>query len=160
MYNVLFLCTGNCARSILAEALLERWGQARFHAFSAGSHPAGYVHPLALELLQKQGLPTDGLRSQSWERYASPEAPDFHFMFTLCDRAAAEVCPLWPGHPLAAHWGIKDPSFAYGGKVMRRHAFLKVFQTLEARIKRFVDLPITNLHGAQLKQRLEEIGRI
>ena len=111
MYNVLFLCTGNCARSILAEALLNFWGQGKFRAFSAGSHPAGYVHPLALELLRKRGLPTDGLRSQSWDEFVSPKAPDLRFMFTLCDRAAAEVCPLWPEHPLSAHWGIRDPAF-------------------------------------------------
>jgi arsenate reductase (thioredoxin) len=160
MYSVLFVCTGNSARSILAEALLNRWGQGTFRAFSAGSRPAGYVHPLALELLKKRGLPTEGLRSKSWHEFGSPEAPDFHFVFTLCDRAAAEVCPAWPGHPLTAHWGIEDPAALSGGDAPRRQAFSRVFQTLEARIKLFVILPITNLRGMQLKQRLDEIGRI
>ena len=158
MYNVLFVCTGNSARSVLAEALLNRLGHGKFRAFSAGSHPAGYVHPLTLELLHKRHFPTEGLRSKSWLEFESPEALDFDFIFTVCDRAAAEPCPAWPGHPMAVRWGIADPASVRGGDAPRREAFLRTFQTLEARIKSFVNLPITRLEPAQLRRRLEEIG--
>lgn len=156
-YNVLFLCTGNSARSILAEALLKRWGQGRFNAFSAGSHPKGSVHPLALELLQKQGLPTEGLRSKAWDEFAAPGAPRLDFVFTVCDRAAAEVCPVWPGQPMTAHWGVEDPAAVTGDAAQR--AFRHAYHALEARIRLFVSLPIAKLEGMKLKQRLEEIGR-
>jgi arsenate reductase len=158
MYNVLFVCTGNAARSILAEALLNRWGHGQFRAFSAGSRPAGYVHPMTLELLQKRKYPTAGLRSKSWHEFASPETPNLHFVFMLCDRAAAEPCPRWPGQPVTAHWYIEDPAAVHTSE-LRQRAFLESFQTLEARIKRFVILPLTQLGKAQLQQRLEEIGR-
>jgi len=156
-YNVLFLCTGNSARSILAEALLNRWGQGRFHAFSAGSHPKGVVHPLALELLRKHGLPTEKLRSKAWDEFALPDAPPLDFVFTVCDRAAAEVCPVWPGQPMTAHWGVQDPAAVTGAGAER--AFRDAFHTLEARIRLFVSLPIAKLEGIKLQRRLEEIGR-
>ena len=158
MYNVLFVCTGNSARSILAEAILNRRGHGRFRAFSVGSRPAGYVHPMTLELLQKRNFPTEGLRSKSWHEFASPEAPHLHFVFTLCDRAAAEPCPLWPGQPTTVRWYMEDPA-AVHTRALRQRAFLETFQTLEARIKQFVILPLTQLGKAQLQQRLEEIGR-
>jgi arsenate reductase (thioredoxin) len=156
-YNVLFLCTGNSARSILAEALLNRWGQGKFHAFSAGSHPKGAVHPLALDLLRKHGLPTEHLRSKAWDEFAAPGAPRLDFVFTVCDRAAAEVCPVWPGQPMTAHWGVEDPAAVTGDAAQR--AFRNAFHTLEARIRLFVSLPIAKLEGMKLKQRLDEIGR-
>lgn len=157
VYNVLFLCTGNSARSILAEALLTRWGGGKFRAFSAGSHPKGAVHPLALGLLQKQGLPVDGLRSKAWDEFATPGAPQLDFVFTVCDRAAAEVCPVWPGQPMTAHWGVEDPAAVTGEGAAR--AFRAAYHTLEARIKLFVSLPIAKLDGMKLKQRVDEIGR-
>lgn len=156
-YNVLFLCTGNSARSILAEALLTRWGRGKFHAFSAGSHPKGTVHPLALELLQRHGLPTEHLRSKGWDEFAVPGAPRLDFIFTVCDRAAAEVCPVWPGQPMTAHWGVEDPAAAHGEIAQR--SFRNAFHTLEARIRLFVSLPIATLERMKLKQRLDEIGR-
>jgi arsenate reductase len=156
-YNVLFLCTGNSARSILAEALLKRWGQGKFNAFSAGSHPKGAVHPSALDLLQKQGLPTEGLRSKAWDEFAVPGAPRLDFVFTVCDRAAAEVCPVWPGQPMTAHWGMEDPAAVTGDAAQR--AFRLAYHALEARIRLFVSLPLAKLEGMKLKQRLEEIGR-
>jgi arsenate reductase len=156
-YNVLFLCTGNSARSILAEALLKRWGQGLFNAFSAGSYPKGTVHPLALDLLQKQGLPTAGLRSKAWDEFAATGAPRLDFVFTVCDRAAAEVCPVWPGHPMTAHWGLEDPAAVSGDAAPR--VFLHTYHALEARVRRFVSLPLEKLESMKLKQRLEEIGR-
>ncbi len=157
VYNVLFLCTGNSARSILAEVLLERLGQGRFRAFSAGSHPKGAVHPLALELLGKQGLPTEGLRSKSWDEFAAPGAPRMDFVFTVCDNAAAEVCPVWPGQPMTAHWGIQDPAAVTGEGAQR--AFRNALHALEARIRLFVSLPIAKLEALTLQRRLDEIGR-
>jgi len=156
-YNVLFLCTGNSARSILAEALLKRWGQGKFHAFSAGSHPKGTVHPLALELLRKHGLPTEQLRSKAWDEFAAPGAPPLDFVFTVCDRAAAEVCPVWPGQPMTAHWGVEDPAAVTGEGAER--AFRSAFHALEARIRLFVSLPIAKLEAIKLQRRLEDIGR-
>lgn len=155
-YNVLFLCTGNSARSILAEALLNRFGQEKFRAFSAGSHPTGVVHPLALELLRQQGLPTEQARSKSWDEFTKPGAPRIDFLFTVCDRAA-ETCPVWPGRPVTAHWGVADPAALEGGAA--KQAFREAFRTLEARIRLLVCLPIAKIEGMKLKQRLEEIGR-
>lgn len=156
-YNVLFLCSGNSARSILAEALLNRWGQGKFHAFSAGSHPKGAVHPLALDLLRKHGLPTEQLRSKAWDEFAAPGAPRLDFVITVCDRAAAEICPVWPGQPLTAHWGVQDPAAVTGDSAQR--AFRNAFHTLEARIRLLVSLPIAKLERMKLQQRLDEIGR-
>lgn len=140
--NVLFLCTGNSARSILAEALLNKWGVGKFRGFSAGSFPKGAVHPLALELLIQMKLPTEGLRSKSWDEFAQPGAPPLDFIFTVCDNAAGEVCPIWPGHPLTAHWGIDDPAAVEGSDAQKRLAFRRAFDVLENRIKAFTRLPL------------------
>jgi arsenate reductase (thioredoxin) len=159
-YNVLVLCTGNSARSILAEALINHWGAGRFRGFSAGSHPKGAVHPLALELLERMKLPTADLRSKSWDEFARPGAPSLDFIFTVCDNAAGEVCPVWLGHPMTAHWGINDPAAADGSDADKRSAFREAFDALEQRIKAFVDLPIESLDQQALKHRLIEIGRL
>ena len=158
-YNVLFLCTGNSARSILAESLLNHWGQGRFTAFSAGSFPKGQVHPLALELLKRMDLPTENLRSKSWDEYAAPGAPPLDFIFTVCDNAAGEVCPVWPGKPVTAHWGIADPAAAEGSDAEKAFAFRKAFKELEARIKLFLQLPIGSLDQMTLDEKLRAIGR-
>jgi len=134
IYNVLFLCTGNSARSIMAEALLNYWGQGRFRAFSAGSFPKGAVHPLAIETLQRNRLPTDHLRSKSWNEFAAPNAPEMDFVITVCDNAAGEVCPLWQGHPAFDHWSIEDPAAATGSDELKRRAFTKAFHELKSRI--------------------------
>jgi len=136
-YNVLFLCTGNSARSIMAEALINHRGHGRFRGFSAGSHPRGQVHPMAIAILERFHVPTKGLRSKSWEEFAMPGAPALDFVFTVCDRAANEVCPIWPGQPLTAHWGIEDPAAVDGSDEIKRRAFTKAFRELEARIKMF-----------------------
>ncbi len=156
--SVLFLCTGNSARSILAEALLRHWGQGRFLAFSAGSHPKGEVHPLALEVLRSRQLPTEGLRSKGWDEFAVPEAPRLDFVFTVCDSAAAEVCPVWPGQPVTAHWGLPDPAAVTGDHAQRLRAFRHTCLWLESRIKLFVALPTRQLQRLQMTQRLREIG--
>jgi len=158
-YNVLFLCTGNSVRSILAESLLNHWGQGRFTAFSAGSFPKGQVHPLALELLKRMDLPTENLRSKSWDEYAAPGAPPLDFIFTVCDNAAGEVCPVWPGKPVTAHWGIADPAAAEGSDAEKAFAFRKAFKELEARIKLFLQLPIGSLDQMTLDEKLRAIGR-
>jgi arsenate reductase len=158
-YHVLFLCTGNSARSILAESLLNHLGQGRFRAFSAGSYPKGAVHPLALELLGQEGLPITNLRSKSWDEYAAPEAPPIHFIFTVCDNAAGEACPVWPGKPASAHWGIPDPAAVEGSEGERRQAFRRAFDSLGARIRRFIALPVETLEPKKLKDALQEIGR-
>jgi arsenate reductase len=158
--NVLFLCTGNSARSILAERLIERWGQGRFRGFSAGSHPKGEVHPLALELLRRNNYSTDGLRSKDWAEFATPGAPQMDFVFTVCDNAANEVCPVWPGQPMTAHWGVADPAAVEGDEVSRINAFRTALRELENRIKIFVSLPITSLDRLKLQQKLDEIGRM
>ena len=158
-YNVLFLCTGNSARSILAEVALRRWGAGKFNAFSAGSQPKGQVHPLAIELLRRLQLPTEGLRSKSWREFAQPDAPRLDFVLTVCDKAAGEVCPIWPGQPVTAHWGVEDPAAVEGTEARRREAFSKAFRELEARIKIFASLPMTALERTRLKQRVDEIGR-
>ena len=157
--NVLFLCTGNSARSILGEALLNSMGRGRFRAWSAGSHPGGRVNPFALELLAKNGLPTEGLRSKSWDEFATPGAPAFDLIFTVCDSAAAETCPVWPGHPMSAHWGIPDPAAVEGDDETKRRAFRDAFSRLQRRIALLVDLPVRSLDRPALKERLADIGR-
>jgi arsenate reductase (thioredoxin) len=159
-YNVLILCTGNSARSILAEALINHLGKERFCAFSAGSHPAGRVNPFAIELLAQKGLPVADLRSKSWDEFARPDAPTLDFIFTVCDNAAGEVCPVWPGHPAKAHWGIPDPAAAQGSDEDKRRAFDTAYRQLEARIARFVALPIGEMDEAALQRELDAIGRI
>jgi len=157
--NVLFLCTGNSARSILAEAYLNSTARGRFRAFSAGSHPTGKVNPFALELLQKNRIPTDDLRSKTWDEFAKPGAPALNFVFTVCDNAAGEACPLWPGQPVTAHWGVPDPAAVQGSDAEKRKAFLDVFTRLSTRIRLFVDLPIEKLEHAALKKKLQDIGK-
>jgi len=160
-FNVLFLCTGNSARSILAECLLRQLGEGRFHAFSAGSFPKGAVHPLALRLLAEQGLATDDLRSKSWNEFAKPDAPVMDFVFTVCDQAAGEVCPIWPGHPITAHWGIPDPAaVADDGSGAAMLAFREAFRMLERRIALFLALPIASLDRMALTHQVDAIGRI
>jgi protein-tyrosine-phosphatase len=157
-YNVLFLCTGNSARSILAEQLINHWGRGRFRGFSAGSHPKGAVHPIALELLRHMNLPTAGVRSKSWDEYAVPNAPRLDFVFTVCDKAAGEVCPYWPGQPMTAHWGVDDPAAVEGSDAEKWLAFRTAFKELENRIRIFTSLPIGSLDRIRLQQRLDEIG--
>jgi len=159
-YNVLFLCTGNSARSILAESLINHWGQGRFRGFSAGSHPKGAVNPLAIELLEQMNLPTAGLRSKSWDEFADPAAPQLDFVFTVCDNAAAEVCPVWPGQPMTAHWGVPDPAAVEGPHHHQMTAFRDALRMLERRIRLFVSLPISSLNRMALKQKVEDIGKV
>lgn len=159
-YNVLFLCTGNSARSILAEAVLNNLGQGRFRAHSAGSHPAGRVNPYALELLQKHRLPVDGLRSKSWDEFAQPGAPPLDFVFTVCDSAAGEVCPVWPGQPITAHWGVEDPAAVEGSDEAKRRAFLNAFQILGNRVRIFASLRLESLDRLALDSKLREIGKL
>jgi arsenate reductase len=159
VYNVLFLCTGNSARSILAESLMNHWGQGRFRGFSAGSFPKGAVHPCALDLLQSLGLPREGLRSKSWDEFAKPGAPIMDFVVTVCDQAAGEICPLWPGHPVTAHWGMPDPAAVENPGTAQRQAFRDTLRALESRIKLFLALPIAGLDGMSLARRVEAIGR-
>lgn len=157
-YNVLFLCTGNSARSIMAEALLNQRGRARFHAFSAGSHPSGKVRPEALEQLRACNIPADNLRSKSWDEFAEPAAPKMDFIFTVCDCAANEVCPLWPGHPMTAHWGVPDPAAVQGTPEQIARAYRDAFALLDRRIQLFVSLPLSALDTAETKQELDRIG--
>jgi arsenate reductase len=159
-YNALFLCTGNSARSILAEAYLNSAGRGRFKAYSAGSQPAGKVNPFALELLSRNRIDTAGYRSKSWDEFAKPDAPKLDFVFTVCDSAAGEVCPIWPGQPMTAHWGIQDPAAVAGTDEEKRRAFLKAFTELTTRINLFMSLPLEKLDRLVLKKKLEEIGRI
>jgi len=158
-YNVLFLCTGNSARSILAEALINRWGPGKFKGFSAGSHPKGAVHPIVLELLKRMTLPTQGLRSKSWDEFAAPHGPQLDFVFTVCDNAAGEVCPYWPGQPLTAHWGLPDPAAAEGSEIDKWVAFRDTFKALENRIKIFTSLPLASLDRIKLQEQLDAIGK-
>jgi arsenate reductase (thioredoxin) len=159
VYNVLFLCTGNSARSILAEAILNRRGKGRFNAFSAGSHPKGAVHPLALALLERKGLTTEGLRSKAWDEFARPGAPKLNFVFTVCDNAAGEVCPIWPGQPMTAHWGQPDPAAVEGTDLDKTNAFREAFRMLERRIEMFTSLPIASLDQLSLGNKVREIGK-
>jgi arsenate reductase (thioredoxin) len=159
IYNVLFLCTGNSARSILAESLLNTLGRGKFRAFSAGSFPKGQVHPMAIDLLQRMNLPTENLRSKTWEEFAAPSAPPIDLIFTVCDNAAGEICPIWPGKPMTAHWGIADPAAVEGGNVEKAFAFRKAFRELENRIKLLTSLPIDSLDRMALQDRLREIGK-
>ncbi len=158
--NVLFVCTGNSARSVLAESILNHHaiGQGRFRAYSAGSHPAGRVQPLALELLQQYHYPTDGLRSKNWDEFSGPDAPRLDFVFTVCDKAAGEACPYWPGQPMTAHWGVQDPASVEGSEEERRRAYANAFMLLKSRIAMFAALPIDKLDRLSLKQKLDEIG--
>jgi len=158
-FNVLFLCTGNSARSIIGEVLMNAMGAPRFRAYSAGSHPTGRVNPFAIELLQKNDLPTEGLRSKGWDEFAQPGAPDLDFIFTVCDSAAGEACPLWPGRPVSAHWGVEDPAAVEGDDDAKRRAFFQAFNRLQHRIQLFLSVPIARLDRAALTQRLKEIGR-
>lgn len=159
-YNVLFLCTGNSARSIIAEVLLNAMGRGRFKAFSAGSHPAGRVNPFALELIQRNRLATDGLRSKSWDEFAAPGAPRLDFVFTVCDNAAGEVCPVWPGQPMTAHWGIEDPAAVQGSDEDKRKAFFRAYTQLSNRLSIFLSLPLDKLDRLTLKRRLDDIGTL
>jgi arsenate reductase len=159
VYNVLFLCTGNSARSIIAESLLNQMAAGRFRAFSAGSYPKGAVNPLTLELLDGMGLPTDNLRSKSWDEFAAPNSPILDFIFTVCDNAAGETCPIWPGKPTSAHWGIADPAAVEGTEAEKRLAFGTALRELEVRIKLFTSLPIQSLDQLALRQKLKEIGQ-
>jgi arsenate reductase (thioredoxin) len=160
LYNVLFLCTGNSARSILAEAFLNHHGQGRFCAFSAGSHPTGKVNPLAIELLERSDIPTKGLRSKSWDEFAAPGAPELDFVFTVCDNAAGEVCPIWPGQPMTAHWGVADPAAVQGPDIEKKRAFREALNVLERRISLFVSLPLASLDRLSLRERVKEIGKM
>jgi arsenate reductase (thioredoxin) len=159
-YNAVFLCTGNSARSIIAEALLAHWGRGRFEAYSAGSFPKGAVHPLALDLPEKAHLDTRGLRSKSWDEFAKPGAPEMDFVFTVCDQAASEVCPVWPGHPVTAHWGVPDPAAVEGTEADENRAFRYAFQALEARIKLFTALRLDALDRPAIKRKVDEIGHL
>lgn len=159
VYNVLFLCTGNSARSILAESLLNDLGKGRFRAFSAGSHPAGQVNPFVIELLQKNQFPVAGLRSKGWNVFAAPGAPRLDFVFTVCDKAAGEACPVWPGQPITAHWGVPDPVAAGGSDDARRHAFVDAMSRLQRRIGMFISLPFEKLDRLKLQQAVAEIGK-
>jgi arsenate reductase len=159
VYNVLFLCTGNSARSILAEALIDHWGRGRFKGFSAGSFPKPAPNPYALELIARLDMPIDGLRSKSWDVYGAPGAPQMDFVFTVCDQAANEPCPIWPGQPMTAHWGLADPAAVEGTELEKREAFRRALRELETRIKLFVNLPIASLDRLALKKKVDEIGR-
>jgi arsenate reductase len=160
VFNVLFLCTGNSARSVLAESILRKDGAGRFRAFSAGSAPKGAVHPLALRVLERMDYPTDGMRSKSWMEFAAPDAPVMDFVFTVCDNAAGEACPVWPGQPMTAHWGIEDPAAAEGTELEKEAAFTTAFRYLKNRIDTFISLPISRIDELSLGTRLRAIGRL
>jgi arsenate reductase len=159
VYNVLFLCTGNSARSILAESIINKLGKGKFRGFSAGSHPRGQVHPIALALLRQLDFPTDGLRSKSWDEIAAPNSPHLDFVFTVCDNATGEVCPYWPGQPMTAHWGIPDPAAVEGTVIEKSLAFRDAFRSMETRIKLFLSLPLASIDRMRLKERLDAIGQ-
>ncbi len=160
VYNVLFLCTGNTARSILAESILRKEGRGRFNAFSAGSQPKGIVNPFALKVLREADYPTDNLRSKNWNEFATPDAPVMDFVFTVCDSAAGEACPFWPGQPMTAHWGIEDPAAVEGTDIEKEAAFVTAFRYLKNRISVFVNLPLASIDTLSLGTRLREIGRL
>ena len=157
-YNVLFLCTGNSARSVMAEVLINHWGKGRFRAFSAGSHPTGRIHPFTLDLLNSLKLPTASLRSKSWDEFAQPGAPVMDFVFTVCDQAAGEVCPVWPGQPITAHWGFPDPAAFVGSEAEKRAVFADVFRQIENRIKIFAALPLEKLDRLAIQRQVRELG--
>jgi protein-tyrosine-phosphatase len=159
-YNILFLCTGNSARSIIAEAILNKLGAGRSRAFSAGSHPKGYVHPEALQLLRSLGYDTSGFRSKSWSEFADPDAPLLDFVFTVCDNAAGETCPVWPGQPMTAHWGVPDPAEVKGNPAEMALAFKDAYRMLHQRISIFTSLPLKSLDQLSLQKKLREIGRM
>ena len=159
MYNVLFLCTGNSARSILAEAILNAEGKGKFKAFSAGSHPAGKVNPFAIDLLAAKKFSVDDLRSKSWDEFAAIDAEKMDFIFTVCGNAAGEVCPVWPGHPISAHWGVDDPAAIEGPDEEKRKAFLKAFTVLQRRISLFASLPLDQIDKLSLQSKLRDIGK-
>ena len=157
--NVLIVCTGNSARSILAESLINHWGRGRFRGYSAGSQPRGTVHPVALELLRQMKMPTEGLRSKSWDEFARPGAPEFDFIFTVCDNAANETCPAYPGQAIRAHWGVADPALETGSQTDQWLAFREAFRELESRVRIFTSLPLESLDRTRLQERLDEIGK-
>lgn len=157
-YNILFLCTGNSARSIMAEVLMNHLSGGRFHAYSAGSHPASEVNPFALELLHRKGFATDALHSKSWDEFAKPDAPAMDFVITVCDKTAGEVCPVWPGQPMTAHWGFEDPAAVVGSNDARRQVFLKVFVEIARRIELMLALPMEKLDRLALERRVRDIG--
>ncbi len=159
VYNVLFLCTGNSARSILAESILNRIGKGRFRGYSAGSHPKWAVHPLAIDLLKSIDMPIEGLRSKSWDEFAQPGAPEMDFVFTVCDNAAGEVCPFWPGSPVTSHWGVPDPAAVEGDARTRRNAFRTAYRQLESRIRLFTILDVKKVDWLGLKRKVDEIGK-
>lgn len=158
-YNVLFICTGNSARSVLAEGLLNSLGKGRFNAYSAGSHPKGLVHPLALRELREMRIPTDGLRSKSWAEFAAPDAPRMDFVFTVCDQAAGEVCPIWPGQPVTAHWGMPDPAAVQGTDEVRQQAFRDAAVALKRRLELLMALPLQSLDAMALHREVKAIGK-
>lgn len=160
LYNVLFLCTGNTARSVLAEAILQKVGAGKFRAFSAGSQPKGVVNPFTLTTLKAFGYPTEGFRSKSWDEFAVPGAPEMDFVFTVCDSAAGEVCPIWPGHPMTTHWGIDDPAAVEGSDIDKERAFATAFKSMRNRIQVFVDLPLASLDRMSLRSKLQNIGEM
>lgn len=159
-YNILVLCTGNSARSIMAEALFNTLGKGRFKAYSAGSHPTGKVNPFAVEILQKLNYPTDSIRSKSWDEFAKADAPQMDFIFTVCDNAAGEVCPVWPGQPLTAHWGFEDPAAAQGTDEDKRKAFEKIFHQIKNRVNLFSSLSLSELDRLAIKQEMDKLGQI
>ena len=158
-YNVLFLCTGNSARSILAESILRKDGRGRFQAFSAGSQPKGEVNPFAMKVLKSLDYPTNGMRSKSWQEFAAPDAPVLDFVFTVCDNAAGESCPIWPGQPMTAHWGIEDPAEVQGTDIEKHAAFLTAFRYMKNRINAFTSLPLSGIDKLSLGTKLRDIGR-
>lgn len=160
LFNVLFLCTGNSARSVLAESILQKEGAGRFRAFSAGSQPKGEVNPFSLRVLAGMGYPSEGFRSKSWDEFSKPDAPKMDFIFTVCDSAAGEACPVWLGHPTSAHWGIEDPAAVEGSDIEKERAFTEAFRLLRNRISVFVNLPLATLDRLSLEERLKEIGRM
>ncbi|MFZ0658350.1 MAG: arsenate reductase ArsC [Candidatus Binataceae bacterium] len=159
IYNILFLCTGNSARSVMAECAMNRWGRGRFAAYSAGSHPRGEIHPMTLELLRALQYDTAGLRSKSWDEFALPGSPRFDFVFTVCDQARGEVCPLWPGQPITAHWDAADPAAFSGSAEEQRRFFLRIYNELESRAKIVSNLPLDSVDRSALEPRLKEIGQ-
>ncbi|MEQ1637378.1 MAG: arsenate reductase ArsC [Methylococcales bacterium] len=160
IYNVLILCTGNSARSIMTEAVFNKIGEGRFKAYSAGSHPSGSVHPLAIEQIQQLHYPTEGLRSKSWDEFATPDAPIMDFVITVCDKAAGEVCPVWPGRPITAYWGFEDPAAVQGTEEEQRRAFQNVLSYIMARVRFFLVLPLASLDSLAIKQEMDKIGQI